>query len=248
MAKRFTDSEKWSDKWYRTLSPCHKLAWHYVLDCCDHAGVFERDDELAEFRIGCAVDWDDFIKKCGKRVVILNDEKLFIVGFIGYQYGVVSRECRAHNPVYASIEKHGLSDRVFKGYPEGIQRGQDKDKDKERIPNLKKKEGVVDDEWVVPPGLDCDLVRSLLDDFEAMRKRIGKPIRSRESTSRILKQFASVEHLAFALETCIANDYQGLKPEYRPASLAAGNGSVKKTFAQQSLENSLLAMERFVNE
>lgn len=113
MPKRFTDSDKWSDKWYRTLSPNHKLAWQYMLDCCDHAGVFERDDELAEFRIGCRIDWQAFIECCRDRVIVLHDDRVFIRRFIDFQYGELSGDCRAHKPVFQSIEKYNL-----KGYLE----------------------------------------------------------------------------------------------------------------------------------
>jgi hypothetical protein len=220
MAKRFTDSEKWNDKWYRTLSPSFKHAWGYMLDCCDHAGVFERDDELATFRIGCEVDWDSFIEACGHRVLPLGDGKLFIVGFVAFQYGVISEACKAHNPVFTSLRRHGLEERVLKGYPKGIQGDQDKDKDKDKAKTKKEKgvPAVADDEWEIPEPLDAPEVRSLLDDFEAMRKRIGAPVRSRRSTSKVFKHFDSVEHLVFALETCIANDYRGLKADYRPVA------------------------------
>lgn len=218
MAKRFTDSEKWSDKWYRTLSPSYKHAWNYMLDCCDHAGVFERDDELAAFRIGCEIDWDDFLEACGHRVQLLGDDKVFIVGFISFQYGSISDSCKAHNPVFHSLRKHELEERVLKGYPKGIQGDQDKDKDKAKA-NTKKEKGAtvpIVDSWVIPESLDSDEVRTLLGEFEAMRLREKKPIKSRRETSKVLKHFESVEHLVYALETCIANGYQGLKPDYQP--------------------------------
>ncbi|WP_412755764.1 hypothetical protein, partial [Legionella anisa] len=49
-----------------------------------------------------------------------------------------------------------------------------------------------------------------------MRRKTGKPIKSLKRASIILKRFEDAEHLEFALETCVANDYQGLKPEYKP--------------------------------
>lgn len=73
-------------------------------------------------------------------------------------------------------------------------------------------------DWIIPENLDTPEIRELLSSFEAMRKRNKKPIRDRADQSVILKRFESVEHLTYALETCIANGYQGLKPEYKPSN------------------------------
>ena len=76
-----------------------------------------------------------------------------------------------------------------------------------------KKEDEVED-WVFPKGWDSPELRRALDDFEAMRRRIKKPVKSRKSTSKIFKRFDSPEHLARAAEECEANEWQGLKPDY----------------------------------
>lgn len=128
MAKRFTETEKWKDKWFRGLSSKHKLAYLYLLDNCDHAGVIELDEELADFQIGEPIDWNAFLEAGQNRIVRTSGGKLYIAKFIEYQYGKLSKDCKAHNPVFASLEKHNL----LKGYLKGIQRVQDKDKDKDK--------------------------------------------------------------------------------------------------------------------
>ena len=40
-----TDEKKWSDKWFRSLAPCHKIVWIYICDSCDIAGFYEVDIE-----------------------------------------------------------------------------------------------------------------------------------------------------------------------------------------------------------
>lgn len=99
----------------------------------------------------------------------------------------------------------------------------DTDTDTESISktNKEKREGkqkTPPPEWDVPENLDSEGVRDLLQRFAAMRVRIKKPIKDFANASLILKRFDSIEHLAYALEMCIANEYQGLKPEYRPTS------------------------------
>jgi hypothetical protein len=44
----------------------------------------------------------------GERLVKLECGKYFISSFIGFQYGELSKECKAHNPIFQSLEKHGI--------------------------------------------------------------------------------------------------------------------------------------------
>ncbi|MGV3485385.1 MAG: DUF1376 domain-containing protein [Planctomycetaceae bacterium] len=121
----------------------------------------------------------------------------------------------------------------------------EKGEGKREKPNSKEKEApnASDDRWLVPEPLDCPEVRGLLGEFEAMRKRKGKPVRSLATTSKVLRHFDNREHLIYALETCIANEYQGLKADYRPP--VSKSGQQRLTFAQQSLENSKNAIKEF---
>ncbi len=52
MGKRFTDTTKWTDKWFRKLSVCEKLMFLWLVDNCDNAGFWEVDLELAAMQIG----------------------------------------------------------------------------------------------------------------------------------------------------------------------------------------------------
>jgi len=52
VSKRFTDSEKWRDPWFRRLPTEYKLLWLYLLDECDVSGVWKVDLELATMIIG----------------------------------------------------------------------------------------------------------------------------------------------------------------------------------------------------
>jgi|688.fasta_scaffold432621_1 hypothetical protein len=135
MPKRFTETEKWKDKWFRSLTCEFKLAYLYLLDNCDHAGVIDLDDELANFQIGTNVDWQAFYKTCEDRVSVLHNGKVWLHKFIEYQYGELSKDCKAHNPVFSSIKKNDLEskfERVSKGYRESIERDQDTYKDKDK--------------------------------------------------------------------------------------------------------------------
>jgi hypothetical protein len=136
--KRFTESTKWDDKWFRRLPADQKFGWLYLLDTCDAAGVVEIDQELAEFRIGMQVNWEGLLKDAGRRIEPIANGKHWLTGYIKFQYGKLSRECNAHRPAIASLEKHSLSGRVLEGSLDPSRKGpiQDKDKDKDKNKDL----------------------------------------------------------------------------------------------------------------
>jgi hypothetical protein len=56
MAKRFTDKSKWDDEWYISLDNDCRIVWEYLLDRCDHAGIFKKNQKMINFC--CNVEWD----------------------------------------------------------------------------------------------------------------------------------------------------------------------------------------------
>jgi hypothetical protein len=106
--KRFTETLKWQNPWFRKLTPEAKLLWQWLLDHCDAAGVIEPDFELATFQIGVEID-SAVIDELGTRVRQLASGKLLIPAFIGFQYGRISRACRAQEKVFLSLDRHGLT-------------------------------------------------------------------------------------------------------------------------------------------
>ena len=128
MAKRFTDTGKWKKKWIRELNPDMKLFWFYLLDNCDHAGVWEVDIDLASFQIGVKLDEARILKVFNRKIVSFKDGKWFIPKFIEYQYGELNESNRAHSSVIKILTKYGL----YKGLARGLQGAKDKDKDKDK--------------------------------------------------------------------------------------------------------------------
>jgi len=128
--KRFTETTKWSDPWFRKLSPAAKLLWIWLTDTCDAAGVIEPDVDLATFQIGMPMGMNTFTE-LGERVEKLECGKLHIVKFVEFQVGTPSLDCKAHNPIFQSWDKHKIK-RVSKGYPKGIDTVQEKDKEKDK--------------------------------------------------------------------------------------------------------------------
>jgi hypothetical protein len=131
MAKRFTDSEKFSDPWYRRLSLLHKVIWEYLLAECNHAGVVEKFDiELMSFKIGADVSMEDLLS-FGDRIVFVSDSVLFIPNFIIFQYEKLNPQNKVHASVLRELEKWSLPTPT-KTLPSPLEGSKDKIKDKDK--------------------------------------------------------------------------------------------------------------------
>mgnify|MGYP003424797134 FL=1 len=51
---------------------------------------------------------DDTLALLGERITRLDNGKIILTKFIKFQHGELSRECKAHNPVFKSLEANGL--------------------------------------------------------------------------------------------------------------------------------------------
>lgn len=47
--RRFTETQKWDDPWFRELAGSHKLVFLYILDRCNNAGFWEVDESALAF-------------------------------------------------------------------------------------------------------------------------------------------------------------------------------------------------------
>jgi hypothetical protein len=66
MAKRLGDTDIWKkQRWFRKLIPDYKLAFLYIKDQCDHAGIWNIDcTDLVEDLGIQEFDLDQFIVAC----------------------------------------------------------------------------------------------------------------------------------------------------------------------------------------
>ena len=109
MAKRFTDTEKWKKGFIRNLPTKYKLLWLYILDDCNHAGVWDVDLEVAEIRIGSKINKKEAIKYYSENIKIFdNGNKWFMPKFIDFQYGQLNENVNAHKSVIRLIDKYDL--------------------------------------------------------------------------------------------------------------------------------------------
>ena len=109
MAKRFTSTDKYKNKFFRTLPGPYKLLWDYLYHDCDHAGVWIVDFVVAQLRLGSdmPVEEDKALKLFNakkKRIYEISDgDKWFILPFIENQYGTLNQANRVHASVIKTL-------------------------------------------------------------------------------------------------------------------------------------------------
>lgn len=109
--KRFTDMDKWRDPWFRRLTPDTKLAWLYLCDTCDAAGVWVVDPEGLYFETGLAPDYAlaNIRAALGDRIRVLSAERWHLVKFVEFQYPKgLNPKSDAQRKVIELLEKHSL--------------------------------------------------------------------------------------------------------------------------------------------
>jgi len=136
MPKRFTDTDKWKKPFIRSLEAPYKLLWFYILDDCDHAGIWIVDFEVASIRIGEDISEEKAREVFQDKIDIMDGgERWFIRDFIEFQYGNLKPENRLHNSVLYQLSKYNIKDltRTLQGPSEGPKvKDKDKDKDKDK--------------------------------------------------------------------------------------------------------------------
>lgn len=132
MAKRLTDSDKWEDPWFLDLSTEHKMIWIYLLDKCNHAGIWKVNKRLMDFCLGYSSDFQAFLKAAGDKIRVLNDEKWFIPNFLTFQYGVLDERNLMSKRVFPLLEKEGLRKGVISPFNGVKVKNKDKNKDRNK--------------------------------------------------------------------------------------------------------------------
>ena len=139
MAKRFTDSDKWKKRWFRQLPNDEKVFWMYLLDQCDHAGIWEVDFDLASYFCG-EIDEKKIRRTFKKQFVEFdNGKRWFIKDFIQFQYNELNPNANAHKSVITRLNKFNLlknevslNDGINNPYLRVKDKDKDKVKDKEK--------------------------------------------------------------------------------------------------------------------
>jgi hypothetical protein len=232
MAKRFTDTDKWKKKFIRSLEGPYKLLWLYILDECDHAGVWIVDFDVARLRLGDNTLDETLAEQIFSEKILKIDsgDKWLILDFIEFQYGVLNEENRAHTAVIKTLKHYGFWDddknEIKKNKPlvsplqgpcigpmdkeKEKEKEKDKDKEKEKGAEISKTNIFQDFTFA-----DSEF-QSVWKEFKQMRVKLKKPITEYGETlglKELQKLSGDDKAKAIAiLQQSIKNSWQGLFP------------------------------------
>lgn len=118
MAKRFIDTDIFKKRFVKTLQAPYKLLWLYILQDCNHAGIWEVDIDVAQIRTGEEFEISECERVFDEKIIVLDGgSKWFIPSFIEFQYGELSEKNRAHAGVISLLNKFCLLDEKLKIKP-----------------------------------------------------------------------------------------------------------------------------------
>lgn len=109
MAKRFTDTDKWRDPWFKRLKGKAQLFWLFVLDTCDHAGVWQEQLDEFHFFSGMTMTHDEIAKAFSGRLIEFKPSTYIVMNFIKFQYTELNPANNAHKGVLKALEVRGLT-------------------------------------------------------------------------------------------------------------------------------------------
>lgn len=143
MAKRLTDTDKWKDEWYLSLSNDYKIIWQWLIDNCSHAGICKRTIKLLNIMCETNITEEELIEKmCGR--VFICGTNWFIPKFVKFQYTTL----KSNKPVVMSVVRELIKTGCYTIIPESFGNDyiiipeslkddslivKDKDKDKDSI-------------------------------------------------------------------------------------------------------------------
>jgi hypothetical protein len=160
MAKRFIDTTLFRKEFIRGLEAPYKLLWVYIINECDHAGLWDVEMDVAQARLGLPELSEKYaIQFFGDKIHVVNGgSKWFIPDFIDFQYGNLNPQNRVHQSVIQILEKYKI-----KPLTSPLQGAKDKDKDKDKDKEKDKEQ------------IEISELEKTFDAFYEMRRRIKKP-------------------------------------------------------------------------
>lgn len=133
MSKRFTDTEIWSERWFRKLSPELKCLWFFIKDRCDNSGVWNVDFELVKVYLGAELKEEEVLTAFMGKIQAIGNDKWWVRDFIKVQVGEggLSDTAKPHIHIRSLLKSHGLLEIYLENipYPKGMDTLQEKEKE-----------------------------------------------------------------------------------------------------------------------
>jgi hypothetical protein len=85
MSLRFTETNKWKDDWFLSLSNDYRIVWLYIIDNCSIAGLWEKGFRHLNYFCNTELDEKKFKEIFGAKIIDLG-KHYFIPNFLRIQY------------------------------------------------------------------------------------------------------------------------------------------------------------------
>lgn len=133
MPRRFTDTEKWRDEWWGSLSNDYRMIWLYLVDSCSIAGIWKKDFRGLNFNCNTKITEEEFLKVFGSRIIDKGNF-FFIPKFLRFQSpkglnsnkpAIISiiKELQLNNLIETVHESLGNDFLIIKGTGKGKDKG-----------------------------------------------------------------------------------------------------------------------------
>lgn len=110
---RFSETLKWDDIWFRSLSGYHKLAFIYIIERCDNAGFWEVDLDAMQFHTKLSAQHCEGAIKALERGLKGASGWVWVRNFLRHQKNF---PLKSDNPAHRQII--GIIERQVKRFPE----------------------------------------------------------------------------------------------------------------------------------
>ena len=212
MGNRFLDPNLFDEDWFLELSGQEMYFWVYICLKCDHAGIWRPNFKSFELITGFRINQDQFLTKCNsgqKRIMVLENKKWWLTGFIKYQYCRNQYEINPNHPVQKSAISQLENNQVdYKSMNYKI-RVQDlsltlKEKEKEKD-SYSSKEGKKEKNNIFDDSVEKIYAFYPGKDLNNNNRSTGKGFKNKEQINKLLKTGLTEDVLIKTIEIYFEN-------------------------------------------
>lgn len=103
--KRFTETDKWGDPWFRKLPGAHKLLFIFLIENCNNAGFYEFDEDHAAYLTGLEKKHVEGALKGLERGIYAASGWVWVKRFLRHQKNeALNEENPAHRNIIALLK------------------------------------------------------------------------------------------------------------------------------------------------
>lgn len=103
-----SETEKWKDPWFSNLTNNEKIVWLFLLDDCNHAGIWQVNLRRLNFECRTNYTMNELTNFLQNRICILSEEKWFVPKFISFQYPKFPNGSPTIKSAIKLLDKEGL--------------------------------------------------------------------------------------------------------------------------------------------